>query len=46
MGGTLRVERRAGVAVATIDHPPINLLDVALRADLEPRATLAEPEGR
>ena len=32
---TLRVDVHAGVASITIDHPPINLLDSALRADLD-----------
>jgi enoyl-CoA hydratase/carnithine racemase len=32
---TLRVDVHAGVAWITIDHPPINLLDSALRADLD-----------
>lgn len=32
--GTLRVEVDAGVALVTLDHPPINLLDGALIADL------------
>lgn len=46
MRGTLRVERRPGVAVATIDHPPINLLDAALRADLDAFSReVAEDEG-
>jgi enoyl-CoA hydratase/carnithine racemase len=31
---TLRVDVRDGVARATIDHPPINLLDAPLMADL------------
>jgi enoyl-CoA hydratase/carnithine racemase len=31
---TLRVERDRGVAFVTIEHPPINLLDNALTADL------------
>jgi enoyl-CoA hydratase/carnithine racemase len=31
---TLRLERDAGVAFVTIDHPPINLLDGALITDL------------
>jgi enoyl-CoA hydratase/carnithine racemase len=31
---TLRLERDAGVAFVTIDHPPINLLDGALIGDL------------
>ncbi|MBV8950866.1 MAG: enoyl-CoA hydratase/isomerase family protein [Actinobacteria bacterium] len=31
---TLRVERDRGVAFVTIDHPPINLLDTAMTADL------------
>lgn len=32
---TLRVEIRDGVAFATIDHPPINLLDAVLIRDLD-----------
>jgi enoyl-CoA hydratase/carnithine racemase len=31
---TLRIRRAAGVAWVTIDHPPINLFDVALMGDL------------
>jgi enoyl-CoA hydratase/carnithine racemase len=32
---TLSVSRERGVATVTIDHPPMNLLDLALMADLE-----------
>jgi enoyl-CoA hydratase/carnithine racemase len=31
---TLRVERDAGIAWVTIDHPPVNLLDLAMLRDL------------
>jgi enoyl-CoA hydratase/carnithine racemase len=31
----LSVSRERGVATVTIDHPPMNLLDLALMADLE-----------
>jgi enoyl-CoA hydratase/carnithine racemase len=31
---TMRVETEGGVAVVTIDHPPINLLDVGMMTDL------------
>ncbi|MFD7025252.1 enoyl-CoA hydratase/isomerase family protein [Promicromonospora sukumoe] len=37
---TLRVSREAGIARVTIDNPPVNVLDVALMADL--RHVLAE----
>jgi len=32
---TLTVSRERGVATVTLDHPPMNLLDLALLADLE-----------
>jgi enoyl-CoA hydratase/carnithine racemase len=31
---TMRVTTSRGVAVVTVDHPPVNLLDVAMMADL------------
>ena len=32
---TLAIEREQGVATVTLDHPPMNLLDLALMTDLE-----------
>src|SRR5882672_8110617 len=32
---TLSVSRDRGVATVTLDHPPLNLLDLALMTDLE-----------
>ena len=32
---TLAIEREKGVATVTLDHPPMNLLDLALMTDLE-----------
>ena len=32
--GTLRIARTGGVTTATIDNPPVNVLDVALMGDL------------
>ena len=31
----LRIERENGVATLTVDHPPINLLDIALIGELD-----------
>ena len=52
----IRVQRDGGLAVVTIDSPPVNLYDVALRDGLEqaigelersaPRAVLFRAEGR
>ena len=32
---TLSISRQAGVATVTLDHPPMNLLDLTLMTDLE-----------
>jgi len=55
-GGPIRVDHDSGLAVVTIDSPPVNLYDVALHealdqviAELErsaPRAVLFRAEGR
>ncbi len=55
-GGPIRIERDGGLAVVTIDAPPVNLYDVAMGdalveavAELErsgPRAVLFRAEGR
>jgi len=43
---TLHVDRDGGIAVVTIDHPPMNLLDAALVTDLNGlQAELAADDG-
>ena len=56
MSAAVRVEREGGLAIVTVDHPPLNLwdsaLDAALRAAIDelerepPRGVLFRAEGR
>lgn len=41
---TLKIEQRDGVATVTIDHPPINLLDQTMRAELEGFASMVRSD--
>src|SRR5215468_4305800 len=45
---TLAIARERGVATVTLDHPPMNLLDIALMTDLERlgRELEADPDTR
>ncbi|SFD40060.1 3-hydroxyacyl-CoA dehydrogenase, partial [Bosea sp. CRIB-10] len=42
---TVRLERCGRVAVASLDHPPVNALAAALRSDLLQALTRAMADG-